>query len=230
LITGIVGSHDRTGQVAATVQNLARDHGIGISTCYRYLHEAITVLAAEAPELPEVLRERLAAGDTHVSWMAPSSVPTALRRPRRTRRARRSTSGTRASTRPSTETFSSCRPPTDIRCGAPRCPGSRHDLAAAHEHGAIGALCAAAAKGLPCLADKSYCFAGIGIHAPIKNPTGNQVPDLNNRCYNSMLTRLRRLGERIAAILLTRWKTLRRITLRPSRIGAITKAALVPRY
>jgi hypothetical protein len=48
------------------VQVLARDHGIGISTCYRYLHEAITVLAAEAPELLEVLRERLAAGDTHV--------------------------------------------------------------------------------------------------------------------------------------------------------------------
>jgi hypothetical protein len=66
LITGIVGSHDRTGQVAATVQNLARDHGIGISTCYRYLHEAITVLAPAASELPEVLHERLAAGDTHV--------------------------------------------------------------------------------------------------------------------------------------------------------------------
>jgi hypothetical protein len=51
---------------AAAVHVLARDNGIGISTCYRYLHEAITVLAAEAPELSEVLRERLAVGDTHV--------------------------------------------------------------------------------------------------------------------------------------------------------------------
>jgi hypothetical protein len=51
---------------AATVQILVRDHGIGISTCYRYLHEAITVLAPAASELPEVLHERLAAGDTHV--------------------------------------------------------------------------------------------------------------------------------------------------------------------
>jgi hypothetical protein len=106
-------------------------------------------------------------------------------------------------------------------------PGSSHDLAAAREHGAIGALCAAAAKGLPCLADKGYCFAGIGIHAPIKNPTGDQVLDVDNRSYNSLLTRLRCLGERAAATLLTRWKTLRRITLCPQRIGAITKAALV---
>jgi hypothetical protein len=45
--------------------------------------------------------------------------------------------------------------------------------------------------------------------------------------YNSLLTRLRCLGERAAAMLLTRWKTLRRITLCAWRIGAITKAALV---
>jgi hypothetical protein len=88
-------------------------------------------------------------------------------------------------------------------------------------------LCAAATKGLQCLADKGYCFAGIGIHVPITNPAGDQVLDVNNRCYNSLLTRLRCLGEQAAAILLTRWKTLRRITLRPSRIGAITKATLV---
>jgi hypothetical protein len=49
-------------------------------------------------------------------------------------------------------------------------PGGSHDLATAREHGAIGALCAAAAEGLSCLADKGHCFAGIGIHAPIKTP------------------------------------------------------------
>jgi hypothetical protein len=75
-------------------------------------------------------------------------------------------------------------------------------------------LCAAATKGLQFLADKGYCSAGIGIHAPITNPAGDQVLDVNNRCYNSLLTRLRCLAERAAAILLTRWKTLRRITLR----------------
>jgi hypothetical protein len=66
---------------------------------------------------------------------------------------------------------------------------------------------------------------GIGIHAPITNPPGDQVLDVNNRC--SLHTRLRCRGEQAAAILLTRCMTLRRIKLRPSRIGAITKAALV---
>jgi hypothetical protein len=106
-------------------------------------------------------------------------------------------------------------------------PGSRPDLAVAREYGAIGALCAAAAQGLPCLADKGYCFAGIGIHAPIKKPAGDHALDVDNRCYNSLLTRIRCLGERAAAILLTRWKTSRRITLCPWRIGSITKPALV---
>ncbi len=44
----------------------ARDAGIGISPCYRYLHEAIEVLAAEAPELFEVRKQRLGRGDTHI--------------------------------------------------------------------------------------------------------------------------------------------------------------------
>jgi hypothetical protein len=106
-------------------------------------------------------------------------------------------------------------------------PGGSHDLTAAREHGAVAALCAAAAKGLPCLADKGYCPAGIGIHTPIKNPPGDQVLETDNRCYNSLLTRLRCPGERAASMLLTRWKALRRITLCPRRIGDITKAALV---
>jgi hypothetical protein len=41
-----------------------------------------------------------------------------------------------------------------------------------------------------------------------------------------LLTQLRRLGERAAALLATGWKTLTNITLTP-RIGSITKAALV---
>jgi hypothetical protein len=62
---GVLPRCARAALVPGGGYRAARDHGIAISTCYRYLHEAITALAAEAPELPEVLRERLAAGDTH---------------------------------------------------------------------------------------------------------------------------------------------------------------------
>lgn len=38
------------------IRVLARDAGVSIATGYRYLHEAIDVIAARAPELPEVPR------------------------------------------------------------------------------------------------------------------------------------------------------------------------------
>jgi hypothetical protein len=49
---------------SAHVARPGGDTGAGISTCYRYLHEGIDVLAAQAPDLPEVLRQRLARGDS----------------------------------------------------------------------------------------------------------------------------------------------------------------------
>ena len=42
---------------------LAHDAGVSIATGYRYLHEAIDVIAAHAPELPDVLAEAL-----HQGW------------------------------------------------------------------------------------------------------------------------------------------------------------------
>ncbi|WP_222598622.1 hypothetical protein [Lentzea tibetensis] len=51
--------------------------------------------------------------------------------------------------------------------------------------------------------------------------------DIDNRSHNMLLTRPRYLGERAAAMLLTRRKTQNRITQCPWRIGDIAKAALV---
>jgi hypothetical protein len=213
---------------ATGVQIPARDNGTGISTCYRYLHEAITVLAEQASELPDVLRERLAAGDTHV--LLDGTLIRSDRLATTTENEKGKTinlwySGKHKAFGGNVQ-FLATADGFPLWCSDVS-PGSNHDLATAREHGAIAALCAAATKGLPCLADKGYCFAGIGIYAPIKNPAGDQVLDADNRCHNSLLTRLRCLGERAAATLLTRWKTLRRITLCPWRIGPIAKAALV---
>jgi hypothetical protein len=47
---------------ATDLRLLARDARIGIATAYRYLHEAIDVIAAHAPELPDVLAGGLAQG------------------------------------------------------------------------------------------------------------------------------------------------------------------------
>jgi hypothetical protein len=47
---------------ATDLRVLARDAAVSIATAYRYLHEAIDVIAGHAPELPEVLAEGLRQG------------------------------------------------------------------------------------------------------------------------------------------------------------------------
>lgn len=41
---------------ATSMRTLARDAGISPATAYRYLHEALQVVADQAPQLPDVLR------------------------------------------------------------------------------------------------------------------------------------------------------------------------------
>ncbi|WP_406415789.1 hypothetical protein [Streptomyces sp. NBC_00842] len=45
--------------------------------------------------------------------------------------------------------------------------------------------------------------------------------------FNTLLRHVRALGERTAAELKQRWRTQQHITLSPSRIGGIARAALV---
>lgn len=77
------------------------------------------------------------------------------------------------------------------------------------------------------MADTGYQGAGIGIHTPVKNPRSGHHLDVDNCCYNMLLTRLRCLGECAMVMLITRWKALHRITLCPWHIGDIVRAALV---
>ncbi|TQJ37848.1 hypothetical protein FBY34_8015 [Streptomyces sp. SLBN-115] len=46
---------------------LARDNGISVPTAYRYLHEGLTVLADQAPELSTALERAAAAGYTRLN-------------------------------------------------------------------------------------------------------------------------------------------------------------------
>ncbi|WP_443072832.1 transposase family protein [Streptomyces sp. WMMC897] len=71
--------------------------------------------------------------------------------------------------------------------------------------------------------------AGIGVLVPVRRPKGRseQALDADTRTTNNLITGVRALGERAMAELKQRWRTLQRITLSPSRIGDITRAALV---
>ncbi|MEU3756797.1 transposase family protein [Streptomyces olivoreticuli] len=106
-------------------------------------------------------------------------------------------------------------------------PGSTHDLTAARIH-ALPDLYQAAHDGLPTTADIGYIGAGADIHVPFrKHPDLPGDIGISNQTYNKLLRGLRFTGERAMAVLKQRRSTLQHVTLSPSRIGAITQAALV---
>jgi len=201
---------------------LARDAGVSQATGYRYLHEGIDVLAAQAPDLHEVLEAGKAAGWTHVV------LDGTLVRTDRCRTKNPDTghdlwfSGKHKAHGGNVQIVSD---PDGHPVAVSKVePGSTHDLAAARATGFLGALYAAAALlGLPALADKGYDGAGAGIQTPTKGR--GLHPD--NAARNQLLGCLRAQGERGIALLKTRWKALNRIRLCPQRIGSIAKAALV---
>lgn len=201
---------------------LARDAGVSIATGYRYLHEGIDALAAQAPDVHEVLERGKAAGWTHVV------LDGTLIRTDRVRTKNPDTghdlwfSGKHTMHGGNVQLISD--PQGHPAAVSDVQPGSTHDLTAARATGFLGALYAAAALlGLPTLADKGYDGAGAGVLTPTKG--GNLHPD--NLARNQLLGCLRAQGERGIALLKTRWKALNRIRLCPQRIGAIAKAALV---
>ncbi|MGY3200281.1 transposase family protein [Streptomyces sp. TE5632] len=107
-------------------------------------------------------------------------------------------------------------------------PGSTPDITAARLH-VLPALYKAAAGGLPTLTDKGYIGAGIGIRVPVRRPEGRseKTLDIDTRMTNALIRHVRALGERTAAELKERWRTVKRISLSPTRIGDIARAALV---
>jgi hypothetical protein len=76
-------------------------------------------------------------------------------------------------------------------------------------------------------ADPGYDGAGIGIHIPVRQPPGSQDLDINTRARNALQRSLRCLGERGFAQLTGRWRALQHVTVSPSKIGDIARAALV---
>jgi hypothetical protein len=64
------------------------------------------------------------------------------------------------------------------------------------------------------------------LRVPIKKINGRVLTD-DQKTYNKLLRGIRGIGERANALLIVRFKALRRVSLDPTRIGAITRAALV---
>lgn len=203
--------------------------GLGISqaTAYRYLDEGLEVLDAQAPDLHEALQRGHDEGWSHVILDGKVVDTDRLRVKTTSKKGKTIDAWYSGKTRDFGGNVQALMRPGGFPIWISEVePGSVHDLTAAREH-VLAALYAAAGKGLPTLADPGYEGAGHGVLTPVKQPTDGSELDINTRTRNALLRALRALGERGFALLTERWRALQHVTLSPSKITKIARAALV---
>jgi hypothetical protein len=211
---------------------LAADNRIGSSTAYRYLHEGIDVLADRAPGLRGALLAARAAGHPHVTVDGTLIRTDRCHVPGPTAQADQPErrvdlwwSGKHAAHGGNVQVIAAPDGwplwTSDVR------PGREHDTTALR----------AAAEALPLLgewtdeahavlADLGYEGERDALTTPVKHPAGRRLTS-DERCVNLLHAAVRAPAERGNSLLKTTFKAVRRVSLCPWRIGAITAAALV---
>jgi DDE superfamily endonuclease/Helix-turn-helix of DDE superfamily endonuclease len=207
---------------------LGAGFGISRATCYRYLAEGITVLAARASDLHTALRRVAADGWAYVLLDGKLFACDRLTETTLSVKGQTIDAWYSGKHRDFGANIQAVMRPDGLPVWTSEAmPGHLHDTSCARESGVTGALnWAAAHLDLPALADSGYEGTGLGIKTPIKQPADGGGLAADNRAYNRLLRGLRWQGERGFAILVGRWKTLRHTTASPRRIGDIVAAAL----
>jgi hypothetical protein len=208
------------------IPRLGRGFGISQATSYRYIDEAIEVLAARAPTLAEALEK---ARDDGLGYVILDGKVVAADRCLLKTVSRKGTdidlwyAGKTHAFGGNVQAIFSPR-------GIPLwvsdvLPGNTHDLDAARQ--LVLPVLRQFLKYFPALADGGYNGAGHGVLTPVPRPQRGQELDPDTKTFNALLRSLRCLGERGFALLTQRWTALQRVTASPGKIGDITKAALV---
>ncbi|WP_329162253.1 transposase family protein [Streptomyces anulatus] len=199
-------AHLRCGD---TYAQLAAGFGIGIATVYRYIREAIEVLAALAPALAEAMETARTKAFVILDGTLLPIDRIAADGPYYSGKHKRHGMNVQVLTDPLGR----------LLWASPALPGSTHDLTAARTHEIVDAL---AAAGLKCWADKAYQGAGRQIRVPFR---GRRLKQWKRR-HNSSHARIRCVGEQAMAVL-KGWRLLRKLRCSTNRITDIVKAVLV---
>jgi hypothetical protein len=211
---------------------LAADNAIGRSTAYRYLHEGIDVLAAAAPGLRGALLAARAAGHSHVTVDGTLIRTDRCRAPGPTARADRPEarvdlwwSGKHAAHGGNVQVIAAPDGWPLWTSGVR--PGREHDTTALRGHAEALPLLTEWTDGTHAvLADLGYEGERAALTIPVKHTAGRRL-STDQRTVNLLHAATRAPAERGNSLLKTTFKALRRISLCPWRIGAITAAALV---
>ncbi len=216
----------------ARLAQLAADNRIGRSTAYRYLHEGIDALAATAPGLRGALLAARAAGQSHVTVDGTLIRTDRCRAPGPTARTDRGDrrvdlwwSGKHAAHGGNVQVIAAPDGwplwTSDVR------PGREHDTTALRTHpGALPLLTEWTDENHATLADLGYEGERTALTTPIKHSAERELT-ADQRTVNLLHAATRAPAERGNSLLKTTFKALRRVSLCPWRIGAITAAALV---
>ncbi|MFF1595009.1 transposase family protein [Streptomyces sp. NPDC058286] len=199
-------AHLRCGD---TYAQLAAGFGIGIATAFRYIREAIEVLAALAPTLAQAMTTIREKAFVILDGTLLPIDRIAADTPYYSGKHKRHGMNVQVLTDPFGR----------LLWASPALPGSTHDLTAARQHGIVEAL---AGAGLKCWADKAYQGAGGTIRVPFR---GRRLKRWKRR-HNSSHAKIRCLGEQAMATL-KGWRLLRKIRCSTNRITDIVKAVLV---
>jgi DDE superfamily endonuclease len=208
------------------IPNLGRGFGLSQATSYRRLDEVIDVLAAQAPDLHDALDRAKADGLPHLILDGKIVDTDRLHIKTISKKGKEIDLWYAGKTHDFGGNIQGIITPKGIPLWVSDVlPGNVHDIEAARQH--VLDIARPFTAEMPILADPGYEGAGQGVFTPVKQPKDGRELDVDTRTYNALLRSLRCLGERGFALLVQRWRTLQHVSLSPSRIGSIAKAALV---
>jgi hypothetical protein len=213
----LVVAHLRKGE---TYTDLALGFGIGTTTVFRYIREALDVLAALAPTLEQAIdvarRKAFVILDGTLLRIDRVAMSSGRDRPYY--------SGKHKAHGVNVQVLAD--PAGRLIWASPALPGARHDMGAATEHGILDVLTAA---DVSVVADNGYQGAGPTVQVPqrrrrLDRDTGRyRRLSRNQKAVNTAQARQRGPGERANAQLKS-WKILRRIRSCPTRATELVNA------
>ncbi|WP_306320353.1 MULTISPECIES: IS5 family transposase [unclassified Streptomyces] len=200
-------AHLRDGQ---TYAQLAAGIDIGTTTAYRYITEAVELLADLAPTLTEAVRVASTKAFVLLDGTLLPIDRTAADRP--------FYSGKHKKHGMNVQVVSD--PLGRLLWASPALPGAVHDVRAAREHGIVDAL---AAADVAAWADKAYRGAGGTVRTPYWGKW--ETLSAGQQAVNRSHAKVRALAERAVATLKT-WRLLRKLRCSTTRITGLVQAVL----
>jgi len=200
-------AHLRMGH---TYAQLAAGFGVGTTTAYRYVTEAVELLAAFAPSLADAVRTASAKAFVILDGTLLPIDRIAADRPFYSGKHKKHGMNVQVLADPFGR----------LLWASPALPGAVHDVRAAREHGIIDAL---AEVGIKCWADKGYRGAGGTVRVPCWGRW--ETLSTGQKAVNRSHAKIRALVEQAIATLKA-WRLLRKLRCSTTRITKLVQAVL----